>query len=49
MMTWALRARIGPGPNNKKIVVTRKGCLADEINIVLEECEVTMVVKLGLA
>ena len=39
-MTWALRARIGPGPNNKmviKMVTRRKGCLGDEINIVIEE------------
>lgn len=42
-MTWASRATTGTarGPSKKKtmiVMITRKGCLGDEIGIMIGEC-----------
>jgi len=51
-MTWALRARTGPWPNKENIVtviITRKGCLGDEIGIMIGECDLKMVLKIRVS
>jgi len=42
----------GPGLCKKKIVIvmiTRKGCLGDEIGIMIGECDVNMVVRIRIS